>query len=150
MWRTGVCWTLFIVSLCPLILLCSLFVSKLEGTVIAVVLMQTLFLLLSWSKMTASVSLTPQATVVLVFWKLFFAIEVNFSDPRLRPKRGKILFSTWSWAFMSFPLVHKHAFMKDFLKLSLLNMKRKMKKKKKRKDRGTRWSKWRRREMIYW
>lgn len=119
-WRTGVRWTLFfIVSLSPLILLCSLF-SELHGNVTAVVLTQTLLLLLSWSRITASDSLTPQATVVLVFWKLFFAIEVNFSEPRLRPKRGKILFSTWSWALMSFPLVHKHAFMKDFLKLSLL------------------------------
>lgn len=121
-WRTGVRWTLLIVSLpTPLILLCSLF-SELHGgiVVIAVVLMQTFVRLLSWSKITASESLTPQATVVvLVFWKLFFAIEVNFSEPRLRPKRGKMLFSTWSWALMSFPLVHKQAFINDFLKLSL-------------------------------
>lgn len=118
-WRTWVRWTLFIVSLSPFILLCSLF-SKLQGIVMAVVLMQTLFLLLSRSRMTASESFAPQATVVLVFWKLFFAIEVNFSEPRLRPKRGKMLFSTWSWALMSFPLVHKQAFMNDFLKLSLM------------------------------
>lgn len=51
--------------------------------------------------------------------KFLFANDVNFSEPRLRPNFGKMLFSTWSWALRSLPRAHRHAFMKDFLKLSL-------------------------------
>lgn len=43
------------------------------------------------------------------------------SELRLRPKRGKKLFSTWSCALISFVLAQVKAFMKDFLKLSLRN-----------------------------
>lgn len=112
--RTLVRWTPSAVSLWPL--MCSLF-----AIATSVVCTQTLFLLLSHTSIVASESLTPTASPIGLFlWKLlFFATEVNFSEPRLRPKRGKKLFSTCSWVLMSFPLVHRHAFMKDFLKLSL-------------------------------
>lgn len=48
-----------------------------------------------------------------------FEKHSEFLPPR--PKRGKKLFSPWSWALISFGLAHVNAFMNDFLKLSLRN-----------------------------
>lgn len=130
-WRMWVRWTLFVVSLSPLILLCSLF-SKLLDIVMAVT---TLFLPFSRSTITSESLAAPQ--VVLVFWKLLFAIEVNFSEPLDFPNRGKILFSTLSWALRSFE--HRQAFIKDFLKLSLLLWEKEKGKRKRKGGKGGEW-----------
>lgn len=81
------------------------------------------------------------STVVTLslFLLIFLSIRVSFvivaanvpprSDPRLRVNFGKKLFSIWSCALMSWPLAQLQAFMKLFLKLSLLDMRQENKNK---------------------